>query len=99
MPQKQKTRPVIITTERRGVFYGQLKSYDEKARVAVLVGAVMAIQWGTTDGLFQLCSSGPTSSSKLSSKIPGEARLELCECVLDVSAKAEDAWQRATANR
>lgn len=92
---KTKTRPVIITTERRGVFHGQLESYEEATRRAVLTDAVMAIYWGTTQGLFQLAATGPTDSSKISSVAP-RIELELVECVIDVSEEAEAAWTRAT---
>jgi hypothetical protein len=89
--KKSKLKPVIVTTERRGVFFGLLKSYDEKARVAILTDARMAIYWGTTDGLLQLAATGPTSKSKISARAP-EIRLEVCECVIDVSPEAERAW-------
>jgi small nuclear ribonucleoprotein (snRNP)-like protein len=42
MATKKKTgKAVIVTTERRGVFYGRLRSYDESTRVAVLDDAIM----------------------------------------------------------
>lgn len=95
MATKQKTgQAVIITTERRGVFYGRLQSYDAAKRVAVLDNAIMAIRWGTTDGLLQLAATGPTDDSKLSAVAPS-IRLELCECVIGVSPAAEAAWKRA----
>lgn len=93
MAKAKQKRHVIITTERKGVFYGALQSYDEKTRVAVLSDARMAIIWGTTKGLFQLADTGPTGSSKISSPA-SSVRLELCECVIDVTPKAEAAWAR-----
>lgn len=84
---------VLITTERRGVFVGRLESYDDKTRVAVVTDARMAIYWGTTRGLFELAETGPTSKSKISAKVE-RVRLELCECIVDVSAAAEAAWTR-----
>jgi hypothetical protein len=91
--KKSSTKHVIVTTERRGVFYGALKSYDEKARVAVLENAAMAIYWGTTNGLLQLAATGPTDKSKISARAPS-LRLELCECVIDVALEAEAAWAK-----
>lgn len=89
-----KKRQVIVTTERRGVFYGTLESYDEDARKAVLLNARMAIYWGTTRGLLELADTGPTAKSKISA--PAERiQLEVCECVIDVSAGAVEAWKRA----
>jgi small nuclear ribonucleoprotein (snRNP)-like protein len=95
MAAKKKKRQVVVTTERRGVFYGTLESYDKTKRVAVLKDAAMAIRWGTTKGLFELCATGPTSSSKISARAP-EIRLEVCECVIDCKPEAVEAWKRAT---
>lgn len=91
MPKKN--RQVIITTERRGVFYGTLQSYDEAARKAVLTDARMAIYWGTERGLFQLADTGPTANSKISAPA-SRIQLELCECVIDVRPDAVTAWNR-----
>lgn len=85
-------RQVIVTTERRGVFYGTLDSYDEERRVAVLKDAVMAIYWGTTHGLFQLANTGPTDKSRISQK--ANVRLEVVECIVDCSKEAEAAWTK-----
>lgn len=84
---------VIVTTERRGVFYGTLESYDEDKRVAVLSNAVMAIYWGTTKGLFELAATGPTDKSRISSPVE-RIRVELCECWIEVSAPAAEAWRQ-----
>lgn len=92
--RRVKKRPVIITTERRGVFHGTLDSYDEGARVAVLKDAAMAIRFGTTSGLLQLAATGPTAQSQISATAPS-IRLELCECIIDVTPAAEEAWKRS----
>ena len=89
---KAEKRQVIVTTERRGVFYGTLDSYDEASRVAVMTDVRMAIYWGTTRGLFELCETGPTDKSRISAPCP-RARLELCEGVFDVSPDAVAAWK------
>ena len=89
----KKRQKVIVTTEHRGVFYGGLQSYDEEARVAVLTDCCMAIYWGTTDGLFQLAATGPTTKSKLSAVAP-KIRLEKCVSILNVSGDAEAAWAK-----
>jgi hypothetical protein len=91
MKKTNSKRSVLITTERRGVFAGTLESYDEKARVAVLTDARMAIHWATTRGLFELAQVGPNERSKISAKAD-RVRLELCECVIDLSDAAKSAW-------
>jgi hypothetical protein len=91
MTKKKEKQMVLVTTERKGVFVGYLESYDVDRRIAILTDVVMAIRWGTTNGLLELTDTGPTSSSKISAVCP-RARLELCECVLDVSEEAERSW-------
>jgi len=59
---------VLITTAHRGVWFAKVsedKVLTEKT-LTDLKDCVMAIYWGTTRGLHELCESGPTSSTKLS---------------------------------
>lgn len=86
---------VIVTTERRGVFYGRLVRSDEDKRIAVLMDAYMAIYWGTTGGLFQLADSGPTEKSKISSKAYS-ITLHLVECIIEVTKEGIEAWEKKT---
>lgn len=92
MSEQQNVTPVIVTTERRGVFHGNLKSYDEAKRVAELTDVCMVIKFGTTEGLFQLAATGPTSRSKLSLRAPA-LKIELCTAIIHVAPVAEEAWK------
>ena len=58
---------VLVTTQHRGVFAGQIA--DDQylaARSMPLSGARMAIRFGTTKGVMQLAETGPTSQSLIS---------------------------------
>ena len=68
MASKIETKNVLITTEHRGVWYAQV-SVDTDLTTPTLTdlkNCVMCIYWGTTKGLQELCSTGPTPNSKLS---------------------------------
>ncbi len=88
-------KPVIITTEHRGVFAGLIPAdQDLMARSMPLKSAKMAIYWGTTKGLMELCQTGPTSSSKISAQadIP---MLHAITGVFDISPEAWAKWEKA----
>lgn len=66
MATKKAERPVIVTNEYRGVFFGY--ATDTSGDKINLRGARMAIHWGTTKGVMQLAETGPTSSSNISAR-------------------------------
>ena len=70
---KAKTRPVIVCTEHRGVFFGHAE--DTTGDVIHLTGAKMAIYFGTTRGVMELAQTGPTPKSKISAPEIGRAHV------------------------
>lgn len=99
MEQKQQEqmpgRPVLVTTTRRGVFFGYLADdADRTVPTQRLTQARMAIYWGTTGGVFQLAESGPTAKSRIGSRAPAVTLFEIT-AIIDVSPKAVQAWEAA----
>jgi hypothetical protein len=92
MTDTNKTRHVIITTEYRGVYFGELVAHSD--RTAVIANARMAIYWGTENGVDQLANSGPTSKSKIGAKAP---KVWLCgiTSLVDCTPEAVKAWEKA----
>jgi len=88
---KSKERPVIVTTEHRGVFFGYAD--DTKGPVIELKRARMAIRFGTTKGLMQLAETGPTPASKISARADMEVRK--VTAVFEVSPEAAEKWEAA----
>ena len=84
-----RTRPVIVCTEHRGVFYGH--AADTSGDTINLKDARMAIYWGTTKGVMELAETGPTSKSRISAKADIEVRK--VTAVFEVSDAAEAAWK------
>ncbi|MBD3785659.1 MAG: hypothetical protein IE922_01635 [Sphingomonadales bacterium] len=66
-PEPGAQMPVLITTKHRGVFAGLVPTdQDLTAPTMALHSARMAIKFGTTRGLMQLCETGPTDKSRIS---------------------------------
>ncbi|RNF32923.1 DUF6948 domain-containing protein [Paracoccus methylarcula] len=94
-PQATQMRPVLITTKHRGVFAGLVpQDQDLGASTMALKAARMAMYWGTTKGLMQLCATGPTSKSRISA--PADIPvLHDITAVFDITEEAWKAWQDA----
>ena len=89
-------KPVLVTTEHRGVFFGYVEEYpnlDESTTIS-LKDARMAIYWGTDKGVMQLASEGVQKDSRISSiaDIPALAKVT---AVFSVSERAEETWKAA----
>ena len=84
-------RPVIVTTEHRGVFFGYAS--DTSGSAIHLKRARMAIYWGTTSGLMQLAETGPTPSSKISARADLDVRK--VTAVFEVTPEAAAKWEAA----
>jgi len=86
-------KPVLVTTAHKGVFAGLIPDdQDLTVKQMPLKDARMAIYWGTTRGLMELCDSGPTSSSKISA--PADVpMLHDITAIFAISDKAWEKWQ------
>ena len=83
---------VLITTSHRGVFAGQIpEDQDISAKSMPLKNARMAIYWGTSRGVMQLCDTGPTEKSRISD--PADiSMLHDITAVFDITDKAWKKW-------
>lgn len=86
------TRPVIVTTEHRGVFFGYAE--DTSGTEIKLERARMAIAFGTTRGILELAETGPTDRSKISARAP-EIDVRKVTAVIEVSPEAAEKWEAA----
>lgn len=86
---------VLVTTQHRGVFAGLVPAdQDLTAKTMGLKNARMAIYWGTTRGLMELCDTGPTSSSKISAPADIPVLHDITSVML-ITDKAWKKWQSA----
>lgn len=89
---KEKTmKPVLVTTQHRGVFAGLVPSdQDMAARTMALKEARAAIRWRTTKGVAELADTGPTEKSR----IGAPADLEALHDITAVWSIKEEAWKK-----
>ena len=85
------TRPVIICTEHRGVFFGYAD--DTSGNVIHLKRARMAIKFGTRRVVMELAETGPTSNSNISARADIEVRK--VTAVFEVTPAAAEKWEAA----
>lgn len=88
-------KKVLITTAHRGVWYAEVEESKDLTTETLtdLKNCRMAIYWGTTKGLHELCSTGPSSSSKISEKADIPV-LHKVTAVFTVTDKAAEAWNK-----
>ena len=82
---------VLVTTSHRGVFCGLGNRAEFESETMTLTDARMAIRWGTSEGLFELASTGPTRKSKISAQVK-ELVLQDVTSVSVLSEAAREAW-------
>jgi hypothetical protein len=84
-------KPVLVTTQHRGVFGGLVPDgQDLTVKQMPLKDARMAIYWGTTRGLMELCDTGPTASSRISAP----ADIPMLHDITAVFAITDKAWEK-----
>lgn len=91
MSENTNTRPVIVCTEHRGVFFGY--AADTSGTEIKLGRARMAIAFGTTRGVMELAETGPTSRSKISARADIDVRK--VTAVFEVTPAAAERWEAA----
>lgn len=90
---KEKLRPVLVTTEYRGVFFGYASSTDRET--IKLKDARNCIFWSADmKGFLGLASHGPSASCKIGPRADIEVRK--VTSVAEVTPVAEKAWNEAT---
>lgn len=86
---------IVVTTAHKGVWFAQVDTAADLTNETLtnLKNCRMAIYWGTTKGLHQLCETGPTEKSKISA--PADIPvLHKVTAVFAVTDKAAEAWTR-----
>lgn len=88
-----KLKNILVTTQHRGVWFAQVP-HDKDLTTKTLTNlqnCKMAIYWGTSNGLQQLCDTGPTSDSKISAPANIEVLHDIT-AVFAVTDKAAEVW-------
>jgi len=91
------SRPVLVTTEFRGVFFGY--SDDTSGDTITLKNARNCIYWPSTQGGFGgLASEGPANGSRVGAVVES-LELRKITSVSEVTADAAAAWEKANVYR
>lgn len=87
-----KNKPVLVTTEFRGVFFGYVKD-DRKLPDEITISKVRNCIYWSSDlgGFLGLAASGPNSSCKIGAEV-SELRLFKVTSVTPVSDEAAKKW-------
>ncbi len=87
---------VLITTKHRGVFFAQVEENTDLTGVHLtnLKNCKMAIKFGTTKGVMQLCETGPTELSLISATADLDV-LHGVTAVFSLTDEATKKWMNA----
>ena len=97
MTENGKLRPVLVTTEFRGVFFGYAD--DTSGDNITLTNARNCIYWSAATGGFGgLASEGPAKGSRIGARID-KLDLRKVTSVSEVSEQAALAWESANVHR
>lgn len=97
MRMQTKARPVVVTTEYRGVFFGYAE--DTSGDIITLSNARNCIYWSAATGVFMgLAATGPANGSRIGAKVD---RIELRKItsVIEVQPAAVEAWEAASVHK
>lgn len=91
VPAKVK-RPVVVTTEHRGVFFGNLNGSSDTDKTVTLTDAQMCVYWSAdVKGVLGLAATGPSKSCKVTPPVP-KITLQAVTAVMDATDEAVSAW-------
>lgn len=86
-------RPVVICTDRRGVFFGYVAGDVTGKDPITLTKARMCVYWSAaTHGVLGLAADGPASGSKVTAAAP-LMELRQITCVIDCTPEAAAKWE------
>lgn len=87
-------KPVLVTTEFRGVFFGFIKNEKKLPEEITLTDVRNCIYWSSDcNGFLGLASSGPKSGCRIGAEIK-EITLYKITSVTPVQEKAVEAWKK-----
>ena len=86
-------RPVVVTTEHRGVFFGYVKDDSELPQKITLSQARMCVYWSSdTKGVLGLAATGPTKSCRVGLAVPKFEAWKITG-VIECTPEATEAWE------
>lgn len=91
-PVISRTVPLVVTTEKKGVFFGYGKPTTNKE--IVITKARMCVYWSNkVKGVVGLAATGPTSDCRITLAIP-KMHIREVTAVMECSPEAAAAWEK-----
>lgn len=87
-------KPVVITTEFRGVFFGYVKDDSDLPHKITLTKMRNCVRFQDTQGVFGLAASGPTSTCLIGPMVPEFTAWKITS-VTDCTPEAAEKWEMA----
>lgn len=92
MAKAKNSRPVLVTTAHRGVFFGYAK--ETTGDVIQLQAARLCVRWSAdVKGFMGLAANGPSESCRIGP--PADIELRAITAVVEVSPDAVKRWEIA----
>lgn len=93
MTKKSETRPVVVTTQHRGVFVGYTADPTD-AEIVTLERGRMIVYWpAEVHGVLGLATRGPVKGSRVSPAVKSIA-LRNVTSVIEATAEAAEQWEK-----
>lgn len=86
-------KPVVVTTEFRGVFFGYVEDDSKLPTEITLSNARMCVYWSDeTKGLMGLAATGPKEGCRITQAVPKFTAYKVT-AVIESSPEAAEAWE------
>ena len=87
-------KPVVVTTEHRGVFFGYLEDGQDKSPSEItLTNCRMCVYWSAnTKGVLGLAATGPTTDCRVTHRVPKMCAYKIT-AILDCTPEATEKWE------
>lgn len=87
-------KPVVITTEKRGVFFGYVVDDSQAPEKIELENARMCVYWSAkTKSVLGLASQGPQEGSRITMAVPKITAWQIT-AVMDCTPEAAELWEQ-----
>lgn len=91
----EKKKPVVVTTEYRGVFFGYVEDSKEAPVRIELSDVRNCIYWSTSiKGVLGLAATGPNSDCKIGPSVP-TATIWKVTGIFGCTSEAAEAWEKS----
>lgn len=91
---KEKLRAVVVTTDKRGVFFGYAAAGASVNGEVELRDAQMCVHWtSAVRGVLGLAGKGPVAGCRVTGSVPS-IRLNGVTAIMEATQEAEEAWKK-----